>query len=118
MKTSVRTGVLRRGAVAIMLAGVLVAGPAAVGSAAEMTPTSRSVSAGHALAGKATAKAFANCTALNKVHKGGVAKAGVKFNKVSGKNKPLKVKPTSSTPLYKANIKMDRDKDGIACEKG
>ncbi|WP_404447976.1 hypothetical protein LG315_06505 [Microbacterium marinum] len=38
---------------------------------------------------KPTVKTFANCSALNKVHKGGVAKAGVKD-----------------------------DKDGIACEKG
>lgn len=62
--------------------------------------------------------AYKNCTALNKVHKGGVAKAGVKYNKVSGKNRAFKVKPVISTALYKKNTKLDRDKDGVACEKG
>lgn len=39
-------------------------------------------------------------------------------NTVSGKKKPFTVKPYVSTALYNANKKMDRDKDGIACEKG
>ncbi len=108
-----------RTVVALLVAGALVGSPAA--ASAVMVSTT-SVVAGTAVhlvpAKKPTVKTFANCTALNKVHKGGVAKAGVKYNKVSGKNKPFKVKPTFSTALYKANSKMDRDKDGIACEKG
>ncbi len=63
------------------------------------------------------AKTFKNCTALSKVYKGGVAKAGVKANKVGGKKKRFTVKPTFSSALYKANAHLDRDKDGVACEK-
>jgi hypothetical protein len=83
-------------------------------SAATAAPTAAVAS--HSVVA-AKAKAFANCTALSKVYKGGVAKAGVKYNKVSGKNKAFKIKPKSSTALYNANKKMDRDKDGVACEK-
>lgn len=60
---------------------------------------------------------FKSCTALHKKYPGGVAKAGVKYNLVSGKKKAFKVKPKISTALYKANKKLDRDKDGIACER-
>ncbi len=61
----------------------------------------------------ATAKKFQNCTELNKVYKGGVAK-DAKVKNVGGKTK---FAPTVSADLYKLNSKMDRDKDGIACEK-
>jgi hypothetical protein len=60
----------------------------------------------------AAAKKFKNCTELNKVYPGGVAKPGA-VNKGSA----TKNEPTVDTALYKANIKSDRDKDGIACEK-
>jgi hypothetical protein len=60
----------------------------------------------------ASAKKFKNCTELNKVYPGGVAKPGA-VNK-GGKTKN---QPTINAALYKANIKSDRDKDGIACEK-
>lgn len=61
----------------------------------------------------ATEKTFKNCTELNKVYKGGVAK-DAKVKNVGGKTK---FNPTVSANLYKLNINMDRDKDGIACEK-
>ncbi|MFJ6679237.1 excalibur calcium-binding domain-containing protein [Microbacterium sp. NPDC091382] len=101
---------------AVVVAGALIGAPS-VASAAPMPASSVSATR-VAPAAKPAIKKFANCTALNKVHKGGVAKAGVKYNKVNGKNKAFKVKPTISSALYKANSKMDRDKDGIACEKG
>lgn len=63
-----------------------------------------------------TPKVFSNCTQMHKTYKGGVAKSGVKFNTVSGKKKPFHYKPKISTPLYNANKKLDRDKDGVACE--
>lgn len=60
---------------------------------------------------------FKNCTALRKVYPHGVGKANAK-DKTSGK------KVTSfkkSTALYKKIVayrrSLDRDKDGIACEK-
>ncbi len=60
----------------------------------------------------AAAKKFKNCTELNKVHPGGVAKPGA-----VNKGGATKKEPTIDAALYKANIKSDRDKDGIACEK-
>ena len=60
----------------------------------------------------AASKKFKNCTELNKVHPGGVAKPGAVNQGGATKNQP-----TVNAALYKANIKSDRDKDGIACEK-
>ena len=60
----------------------------------------------------AAAKKFKNCTELNKVYPGGVAKPGAV-------NKGWKTKktPKYNKALYTANKKSDRDRDGIACEK-
>jgi len=61
----------------------------------------------------ATARKFANCTALKKVYPNGVAKPGYKA-------KPARVRiytPKVNAALYQANKKMDRDKDGVACER-
>ena len=70
----------------------------------------------------AKAKSYKNCKALNKVYKHGVGKKGAK-DKTSGKAvKNFKV----STKIYKLNDgknrragekDLDRDNDGIACEK-
>jgi len=60
----------------------------------------------------AAAKKFKNCTELNKVYPGGVAKSGA-----VNKGGVTKNEPTIDSALYKANFKLDRDKDGIACEK-
>jgi hypothetical protein len=60
----------------------------------------------------AATKKFKNCTELNKVYPGGVAKPGA-----VNKGGATKNQPTVNASLYKANIKSDRDKDGIACEK-
>ncbi|MCG7346438.1 excalibur calcium-binding domain-containing protein [Sporosarcina sp. ACRSL] len=56
---------------------------------------------------------FKNCTELNKTYPGGVAKD----SKVKNKGGKTKHKPFVSAEIYKSHIKMDRDKDGIACEK-
>lgn len=61
----------------------------------------------------AAAKKYANCAALNKDYKGGVAKDA----KVTNKGGKTKHKPTVSAELYNANKSKDRDNDGIACEK-
>ncbi|WP_045743258.1 excalibur calcium-binding domain-containing protein [Actinoplanes rectilineatus] len=63
----------------------------------------------------AAAKTYKNCTALNKTYKHGVGKKGAK-DKVRGKTKPVTNFKVSNA-LYNANKKMDRDKDGVACEK-
>lgn len=118
MRISVRAGTLRRSAVATMLAAALVAAPVTVTAAAAAPTAAASQVRAIVPAAKSPIKTFKNCTALNKTYKGGVARAGVTHNTVSGKKKPFKVKPYVSTALYNANKKMDRDKDGIACEKG
>ncbi|WP_060207562.1 excalibur calcium-binding domain-containing protein [Sporosarcina koreensis] len=56
---------------------------------------------------------FKNCTELNKTYPGGVAKNS-KVQNVGGKTK---YKPFVSAEIYKLHTKMDRDKDGIACER-
>jgi len=60
---------------------------------------------------------FKNCTALQKVYKHGVGKSTAR-DKTSGKPVTTFKKSTS---LYKKvigyNKGLDRDKDGIACEK-
>ena len=66
-----------------------------------------------AVAPMAQAASFENCTAVNKVYPGGVSKSASSTNK-GGKTKKA---PTVDAKLYKTIVKMDRDKDGIACEK-
>jgi len=58
-------------------------------------------------------KKFANCTELNKVYPGGVAKNIKAVNKGGATNYAPLVKPK----IYKANSSKDRDKDGLACER-
>jgi hypothetical protein len=60
-------------------------------------------------------KKYANCTALNKVYRHGVAKKGAR-DKVTGKTKPVTAF-TVQTTTYTLNKASDRDKDGVACEK-
>lgn len=50
---------------------------------------------------------FKNCTALRKVYPAGVAKTKASAKKTGSKYAPS---------VYAANSKMDRDKDGAACE--
>lgn len=75
---------------------------------------------GASVAPAATAKSYKNCTALNKDYPHGVGRRGAK-DKTSGKRvRNFKV----STRLYqrydgkpRAERDLDRDNDGIACEK-
>jgi hypothetical protein len=57
---------------------------------------------------------FANCTALNKTYHHGVGRSGAHDHVKSGK--PVTNFKVSTT-IYNANKKMDRDRDGVACEK-
>jgi hypothetical protein len=60
---------------------------------------------------------FKNCTAMNKVYKHGVGKKGARDHTSGKKVTTFK----QNTALYKKIIRyrsgLDRDKDGIACEK-
>lgn len=58
-------------------------------------------------------KAYSNCTALNKVYAGGVSQSNSKINK----GKSIKNSPYVSSAVYNKNMKLDKDKDGIVCEK-
>lgn len=71
-----------------------------------------SISTGVAEA-KEKAVTYKNCSELNKVYKGGVARSSAVKNK-GGKTK---YKPFVSQAIYDANKKSDRDKDSIACER-
>ncbi|MFD2613876.1 excalibur calcium-binding domain-containing protein [Paenibacillus gansuensis] len=62
---------------------------------------------------QAEGKKFKNCTELNKVYKGGVARAA----NIKNKGGKTRYAPHVSKEIYEANTKSDRDKDGIACEK-
>jgi hypothetical protein len=58
-------------------------------------------------------KKFSNCTALNAVYPGGVAKSALVVNS-GGETKQI---PTVNRKVYKQNSSKDRDRDGIACER-
>lgn len=70
-------------------------------------------------------KSYANCTALNKVYPHGVGRSGAK-DKVGKTTKPVKNFKVSTT-VYNLNngphkkgsaeYDLDRDNDGVACEK-
>jgi hypothetical protein len=81
----------------------IVAGCAAIGASA--SPAGASTTA-------AKARTFANCTEMHKVYPHGVGRRGA-----SQKGGPLTGHWYVSNALYEANVKSDRDKDGIACEK-
>lgn len=71
------------------------------------------------------AKSYLNCTALNKVYPHGVGKAKAK-DKVTGRAKPVTTFTRSDavyarndggTKRYAGERDLDRDNDGVACEK-
>ena len=57
---------------------------------------------------------YKNCTAMHAKYKHGVGRKGARDKVTSGK-------PVTnfyvSTTIYNANKKLDRDRDGVACEK-
>jgi hypothetical protein len=89
------------GGTAIVLAGLLAVSGAGVANAA----TKPSI--------------FKNCTALNKRYPHGVGRSGA-HDKTSSGRRPVTTW-TRNTAVYKkaikANVALDRDHDGIACEK-
>ena len=62
----------------------------------------------------AQAATFKNCTEVNKLYKWGVSKSLAAAMKQ--KNYPVN-NPLVSASIYASLAKMDRDKDGTACEK-
>jgi hypothetical protein len=68
-------------------------------------------------ADRAGEQRFANCSALNAVYEGGVAAAPGTVNMASGRVKPTRYPVSVDAAVYAAHTKLDRDKDGIACER-
>ncbi|EGD53840.1 excalibur calcium-binding domain-containing protein [Gordonia neofelifaecis] len=58
---------------------------------------------------------YANCKALNAQYRHGVARPGA-VDHVSGRSKPVR-NFTVNRAVYNRNAHLDRDRDGIACEK-
>jgi hypothetical protein len=88
---------MKRIAIALTVAGLVLLGGVQAESASASVPH------------------FSNCTAMHHTYKHGVGKAGA-HDKVRGHTKPV-TNFKVSTAIYNANKKMDRDKDGVACEK-
>ncbi|MGE7662998.1 excalibur calcium-binding domain-containing protein [Peribacillus sp. NPDC097197] len=75
----------------------------------------------------ATSDIYKNCTAFNKTYSKGVAKSSSTKNKVVNKktkkvtykalSKGTKISATIYKNAIKKNSDLDRDTDGIACEK-
>jgi hypothetical protein len=84
--------IMKRAAIALVVLSTLAAVPA--GSASASAPATK----------------FKNCTAVNKKYPNGVAKSRAAANQ-------QKNRPHVSAKIYRANIKMDRDRDGSICEK-
>ncbi|GAB7038777.1 hypothetical protein JCM9533A_26270 [Catenuloplanes niger JCM 9533] len=73
------------------------------------------LSAGTATAAPKKPPVYRNCAAMNADHPHGVAKYGA-IDRVRGKTKPV-TKFKVITAIYLANTHLDRDRDGVACEK-
>lgn len=105
----------------VIVGCVLAAVPLGSLSVAEAAPAAPTAAVQPQAVTKAvnSKKVYKNCTALNKKYKHGVGKAGAK-DRVSGRSKPV-TNFKKSTKIYNEamshNRGLDRDKDGIACEK-
>lgn len=107
---------MKKAIIAGVASGALLLGGAGIAQAA---PTGSSVQG--AVVTKVEPKKFKNCTAMNKVFKGGIAKkkSAKNMKTVSGKKVKAnsRYKPKVSAKWYRLNQGLDRDKDRIACER-
>jgi Excalibur calcium-binding domain len=90
---------------------LVLAAASAVGAAAE---PAQLAAAGTAPSAQAPMLRYSNCTALNRVYPHGVGRYGARDHTRSGD--PV-TNFRRSTRLYLQNSRLDRDKDGVACEK-
>lgn len=67
-----------------------------------------------ALPASARAVSYSNCTDMHVHYRGGVARPGAHDHRRHGGH--AEYRPFVSRPLYEANIALDADHDGIACE--
>ena len=109
MLKSVR--VLAVAAIAIAAVTVPTGADASTPAVARATAVAHSASVSTAVA----PKKYPNCAALNKVYKHGVAKKKGVVDKTTGKRVTTY---TVNLKVYNLNYRnLDRDRDGIACEK-
>jgi hypothetical protein len=118
-KNHVMSSTIRRPLVTIvMMFGLTLTalGAAPAASAAPAAPTAVTASAPAPSVAK-----FKSCKKLNAKYKGGVAKnkSARNWKRVNGKKVLAKsvYRPKVSKALYKKNKRLDRDRDGIACER-
>jgi hypothetical protein len=86
--------------------------PAAVVAALVIAHLAVVVPAASAAAGP---KKYSNCTALHARYPHGVGRAGARDH-ISSSSRPVS-SFTRDTATYSKNASLDRDHDGIACEK-
>ncbi len=67
-------------------------------------------------ASAATPTKYKRCADLQKKYPHGVGRAGARDHVARSSDKPVR-NFTVNTALYNANKGLDRDRDGIACEK-
>lgn len=89
------------------------AGVVLLGVLGTSTPISSAIAASAATP-KVVVPKFKNCAAMNKQYPGGVARVGAHDKRASGH---ASHKPYVNTVLYNVNRALDRDHDGISCEK-
>lgn len=58
---------------------------------------------------------YANCTTMHVRYRGGVSRPGAVDHRRHGGH--ARYKPYVNRALYEANVALDRDHDGIACEQ-
>lgn len=95
------------GLTALVCAGGLLAAAPASAAVYTAAPASAGVEAA------ARVPVFRNCTAMHHRYRGGVARPGAHDHRASGH---ARYTPHVSLALYRANKRLDRDHDGIACE--
>ena len=83
--------------------------------AEHLNPTPQPNSAATANGG--LGESFANCDALQARYPGGVASSATSVNLVSGSPRATRYPLTVDPVTYVLNARLDRDKDGVACER-
>jgi Excalibur calcium-binding domain len=71
-----------------------------------------------------TTRSYRNCTALNRVYPHGVGRSGAHDRTATGQpvrnfkvSNRLYAQNDGKRPLYRGEHDLDRDNDGVACEK-
>jgi hypothetical protein len=99
-------------ALALSLAAPVAASATTAASASPIAGPGQATSAAARLA---VGRKYANCAALHRRYPHGVGRRGARDH-VSGNSKPVTTF-TRNNVAYNANRRLDRDRDGIACER-